>query len=417
MASSSIHFKKATSHSSAHNTRADIPKYLLPEEHRLENEYWQNEKSARQLFDDELQKATRKGGPKPKFENSHWEAVLNLNAEHSLTDVQKVAKLIEKKFNITCTSIAVHRDEGHVKEGQPIYNYHAHLEFMTYQNGQQNWRREHVKNGLSELQTIVANELKMTRGKEGSEALRLDHKQYRVIAREQEAKEKEIVALKTENEALKYDFREYQKRITGLETENTDLKKELHRLNTQVNKGEATIQELEKRLSEALQSKKELEARVDMPEEEKNDFRASEGHYLRETMTLRREIKQIKEEHSKLKEEHSKLKMAYDSLCQHLQEITGYRVLVKAVEAIKAKFLPTQEAKREEKPKSAFKQLEEDITQTHKENPDTKKELSDKERLMQIADKIQREKEQNTQSVKTFVEEQKPKPKSSWRDR
>lgn len=218
MASSSIHFKKATSHSSAHNTRADIPKYLLPEKHRLENEYWQNEKSARQLFDDELQKATRKGGPKPKFENSHWEAVLNLNAEHSLTDVQKVAKLIEKKFNITCTSIAVHRDEGHVKEGQPIYNYHAHLEFMTYQNGQQNWRREHVKNGLSELQTIVANELNMIRGKEGSEAERLDHKQYRVIAREQEAKEKEIHTLKQElereklsKEQIKEEFEKFRK--------------------------------------------------------------------------------------------------------------------------------------------------------------------------------------------------------------
>ena len=241
MASSSIHFKKATSHSSAHNTRADIPKYLLPEEHRLENEYWQNEKSARQLFDDELQKATRKGGPKPKFENSHWEAVLNLNAEHSLTDVQKVAKLIEKKFNITCTSIAVHRDEGHVKEGQPIYNYHAHLEFMTYQNGQQNWRREHVKNGLSELQTVVANELKMTRGKSG--AVRLEHREYKA-----KEKEKELV-LEKEREKAAYSFREYQQRITGLETENIELKKELHKLNTQVKNGQASVQALEERIN------------------------------------------------------------------------------------------------------------------------------------------------------------------------
>lgn len=241
MASSSVHFKKATSHSSAHNTRADIPKYLLPEEHRLENEYWQNEKSARQLFDDELQKATRKGGPKPKFENSHWEAVLNLNAEHSLADVQKVVKLIEKKFNITCTSIAVHRDEGHVKEGQPIYNYHAHLEFMTYKNGQQNWRREHVKNGLSELQTIVANELKMTRGKSG--AVRLEHREYK--AKEQE---KELV-LEKEREKAAYSFRDFQAQITALSTENTELKKELHKLNTAVNKGEADVKNLEERLT------------------------------------------------------------------------------------------------------------------------------------------------------------------------
>lgn len=244
MASSSVHFKKATSHSSAHNTRADIPKYLLPEEHRLKNEYWQNEKSARQIFDDELINTTRKGGPKPKFENSHWEAVLNLNAGHSLADVQKVAKLIEKKFNITCTSIAVHRDEGHIKEGQPIYNYHAHLEFVTYQNGQQNWRREHVKNGLSELQTIVANELKMTRGRDKRESgtERLEHREFKAVA-----KEKERLVLEKEKEQ-QYNFREYQAKITALETENIDLKKELHKLNTQVNKGQADVQILEKRL-------------------------------------------------------------------------------------------------------------------------------------------------------------------------
>lgn len=417
MASSSIHFKKATSHSSAHNTRADIPKYLLPEEHRLENEYWQNEKSARQLFDDELQKATRKGGPKPKFENSHWEAVLNLNAEHSLTDVQKVAKLIEKKFNITCTSIAVHRDEGHVKEGQPIYNYHAHLEFMTYQNGQQNWRREHVKNGLSELQTIVANELKMTRGKEGSEALRLDHKQYRVIAREQEAKEKEIVALKTENEALKYDFREYQKRITGLETENTDLKKELHRLNTQVNKGEATIQELEKRLSEALQSKNTPETIKDMPQEEKIDFRATHMLLSKQIVALQKENKELKEEVTKL----SWYKEQYQIIVKRLKEVTGYDKLVEAFEAVKAKFSLTQEAKREEKPKSIFDKLKEEVAEIHKENPDIKAEVEKKtyrgQDLMARVKAMQEQGEKNKEALGLDKEPIKSKSRGFSHDR
>lgn len=392
MASSSIHFKKATSHSSAHNTRADIPKYLLPEEHRLENEYWQNEKSARQLFDDELQKATRKGGPKPKFENSHWEAVLNLNAEHSLTDVQKVAKLIEKKFNITCTSIAVHRDEGHVKEGQPIYNYHAHLEFMTYQNGQQNWRREHVKNGLSELQTIVANELKMTRGKSG--AVRLEHREYKQQAR----------AIEHAVEKVKetYNFREYQQRITALENQSVEDKKELHRLNTQVNKGNATIQELEKQLQEALQSKKAPETIKDTPKEVKNDFRpvlapkiayktveVKTGMFGSEkqvvlpkahAMQLESYAEALAEQNKSLKRQNTELKSqvevleefngyqdaelkklssykkAYNDLVIRLKAITKIDKVEEIINAVREKFSPfakTQEAqpKREEKPK------------------------------------------------------------------
>ncbi|NCB50143.1 MAG: hypothetical protein EOM53_05680 [Alphaproteobacteria bacterium] len=364
MASSSVHFKKATSHSSAHNTRADIPKYLLPEEHRLENEYWQNEKSARQLFDDELQKATRKGGPKPKFENSHWEAVLNLNAEHSLADVQKVVKLIEKKFNITCTSIAVHRDEGHVKEGQPIYNYHAHLEFMTYQNGQQNWRREHVKNGLSELQTIVANELKMTRGKSG--AVRLEHREYK--AKEQE---KELV-LEKEREKSAYNFRDFQQQITALSTENTDLKKELHKLNTQVSKGNATVQELEEKiaalskqlehrekalteilptaqkpievvqyvqelekdLSEALQSKNKLSEVNHTQNSVIVNFRATQS-------VLNAQIQELKTENENLKNENEKLtwyKKQYKAIVSSLKKFTKLDDIRAVMQSIKEKF-------------------------------------------------------------------------------
>ena len=414
MAKASINFQKTKHNSVAETTREFEAHYLLPKEHRLENEYWNCGKSDSQIFQDELAKASRKGGRVPKEENSLWEAVINLNKEHRLEDVQRVAKHIEEKFNITCSRIALHKDEGHINErGIVEYNLHAHINFVTYKDGKQNWRREHITpQNLSQLQTDIAKELNMTRGKEGSEAVRLGHKQHRVIAKEREAKEDKIFSLKTENEALKYDFREFQKRITGLENQSIEDKKELHRLNTQVKKGEATIQELEKRLSEALQSKNTPETIKDTPKEEKNDFRASEGHYLRETMTLRREIKQIKEEHSKLKEEHSKLKMAYDSLCQHLQEITGYRVLVKAVEAIKAKFLPTQEAKREEKP-NVFQTIQTEADARLKEQ----KPLKGKE----LMDEVQRLNEQGKKNIEYAKEQskepEKPKSRSFGRDR
>ena len=187
MAKASINFQKAKSHSFNHNFRTDKPNYLLPEEFQKQNEFWQHEKSEKALFEDELFKAKRKGGRKPKFENSRWEAVLNLNSNHDLENVKEIARHIEQKFNVISTSIALHRDEGFLQDNKPQYNYHAHLNFMTYKDGRQNWRREHIKpKQLSELQTEVAQLLQMERGREGSQAKRLDHKQFKAQAQQNE---------------------------------------------------------------------------------------------------------------------------------------------------------------------------------------------------------------------------------------
>jgi hypothetical protein len=203
MAKSSINFQKSKGHSFDHNFRKDEPNYLLKAENRLENFYWQNEKTAREIFDEELSNTKRKGGPIPRFENSHWEAVLNLNKNHTLEDVQKVARYIEQKFNITCATIAVHRDEGHYKNDKPQYNFHAHITFVTYKDGQQNWRKEKIKPAdLRELQTAVAEILQMERGQENSEAERLSHRQYKKAAQQKEQLEAEILTLKERNAIL-----------------------------------------------------------------------------------------------------------------------------------------------------------------------------------------------------------------------
>lgn len=203
MAKSSINFQKSKGHSYDHNFRKDEPNYLLKAENRLENFYWQNEKTAREIFDEELLNTKRKGGPIPRFENSHWEAVLNLNKNHTLEDVQKVARYIEQKFNITCATIAVHRDEGHYKNDKPQHNFHAHITFVTYKDGQQNWRKEKIKPAdLRELQTAVAEILQMERGQENSEAERLSHRQYKKAAQQKEQLEAEILTLKERNAIL-----------------------------------------------------------------------------------------------------------------------------------------------------------------------------------------------------------------------
>ena len=203
MAKSSINFQKSKGHSYDHNFRKDEPNYLLKPADRLENFYWQNEKSAREIFDEELKSYGTKKGKRPTFENSHWEAVLNLNKNHTLEDVQKLAEYIEQKFNITCATIAVHRDEGHYKNDKPQHNFHAHITFVTVKDGQQNWRKEKIKPAdLRELQTAVAEILQMERGQENSKAERLSHRQYKQVAQEKEQLEAEILTLKERNAIL-----------------------------------------------------------------------------------------------------------------------------------------------------------------------------------------------------------------------
>lgn len=226
MAKSSINFQKSKGHSYDHNFRKDEPNYLLKPADRLENFYWQNQKSAREIFDEELKSYGTKKGKRPTFENSHWEAVLNLNKNHTLEDVQKLAEYIEQKFNITCATIAVHRDEGHYKNDKPQHNFHAHITFVTVKDGQQKWRKEKIKPAdLRELQTAVAEMLKMERGQENSEAERLSHKQYKKAAQQKEQLEREILSLKERNAILEQARKDSKGFLKGFFDSLSSIKK------------------------------------------------------------------------------------------------------------------------------------------------------------------------------------------------
>ena len=222
MAKASINFQKTKSNSVQETTRQFEAKYLLPKQHRKKNEYWSIGKTDEEIFYTELAKAKRRGGRIPKLENSLWEAVLNLNEGHTLKDVKKVAEHIEKKFNIICTRIAIHRDEGKVfigKDGSEVvkYNYHAHINFVTYKDGKQNWRRALIrKKDLSQLQTEIAQILGMERGKINSQNIRANHrelrKNYDAIMKQREALEK-VQQLEQELEQKNLTVKELKKEI------------------------------------------------------------------------------------------------------------------------------------------------------------------------------------------------------------
>ena len=283
---SSCNFQKTTKHSKEHNERLENekePKYLLPQEYRQENEFWSCGESEQDIFNRELEiyKRDHKGGRIPKFENSSWEAVINLNDTHTMADAQKVAEHIAKKWNFIATRIAIHRDEGHFETDENgkecvVYNYHAHLNFITLKNARQNIRHEYIKrHEFSELQTEIAEMLQMERGEclkdlygehyHETKATK-KHKSGRQYAQEQKALEltkKEIIAewkkIHEESKGQGYS-KEYFKALSNL---RKDLLQEqsikIHDLNEIVERFKRENEKLKKENQAQAQKIAELE--------------------------------------------------------------------------------------------------------------------------------------------------------------
>ena len=123
---------------------------------------------------DENYAKTHGGRKSPvKEQNKVWEAVINLNSRHTMSDVKKLVKKLEKITGYRAAQIAIHRDEGHINDdGDFVRNIHAHVIFYA----------RDLKTGLSlsaanyarkdlmrQMQDAVADELGMERGRPAEE--------------------------------------------------------------------------------------------------------------------------------------------------------------------------------------------------------------------------------------------------------
>lgn len=350
MAISSINFAKSSGGSFAHNDRSEKePNYLLPVEHRLENECNRSAVEAQKMLEDLFENAkenySKTYGQKfqTKFENAHWEAVINLNKEHSIKDVERLVREIEKETGFTEVQISIHRDEGRLNEktGHPIYNLHAHVNFSTldketgrqlYRRSISNSEREKIRkeNGipdgekipkhltavmdkakLSKLQDITARELGMERGQKGSEKVHLKHKQYRATEKEKEKLLEKIDELQKENTELRYNFRDMQKQITALEGIDAEQKKELHRLNTETNKTKDQDEKDEK-IKELIEQIKAKDLTIDQLKERTEQGLSISEKYaslpIRERLEMRTEMREVLGENTELKSAKEEIK-------------------------------------------------------------------------------------------------------------
>ena len=268
-----------------------------------------------------LRKKNHSRGKAPELNDSLWEAVINLEEHHTMDDVKKVADFIHKKYHLTPTAIAIHRDEGYKDKttGEVKYNYHAHVIFYTVDNGKSQMRTI-GKKALSEMQTEVANLLHMERGQVNSKTVRLNHRQYREKARE--LAQKDFVFDVVQKEFVKHTKEQEQNILTLkeqkaiVEAERKKYKDEADHIASEYRALQALNKTLhtKKELDDALAAlRKDYEDRL-AKKAELSDFIASEAVQLRadDVSKYNRTVENFKSNEKGLKAQKNYFDKAYN---------------------------------------------------------------------------------------------------------
>lgn len=264
--SSSAHIARGSNGAVTHNSRETFSHSVVfaDEKNEIENNAKEAFSIYRKVLAPRMQAyEERTKQSLQKSTSTHLSCVVNLQQHHTLKDLEGIKKHIEKTFDTKVFQMAIHRDEGKLvskEDEKEIYtsgvdffkcpktdklfwdkkytkevditkfniekNYHAHLEFVGLDSKGNSIKRNYLsKYNLSKLQTVVAQELKMERGKNyyesGEKAPKrldvLEFKQQNKQAREQrqltqqslKAKyEEERAALKASGEATQQDYKD-----------------------------------------------------------------------------------------------------------------------------------------------------------------------------------------------------------------
>lgn len=201
---SSIHIKKSTNGIIIHNTRDNFSNSVVFTDE--ENEVSHSKSEAYRTYRKELairSKAYSKRTKQKLQKNAitHLSAVVNLEQHHTLKDLENIKVHLENTLDTKVFQMSIHRDEGklfdkendiYLTSGEDFYknpdndklyydskytkeinmskyeiqkNYHAHIEMMGLDSTGAGIKRSKLNTYyLSNLQTLVAQELNMERG-------------------------------------------------------------------------------------------------------------------------------------------------------------------------------------------------------------------------------------------------------------
>lgn len=209
MAKASINFKPIKANSEHHNERQGENLKYVHSELTPNNESWKGDEIHSKLS--KIQKYCKQISGRKLQKNAIpiREAVVNLNADHTMMDLKILADELESKFGIECFQIHIHRDEG-VSSDQ--LNYHAHMVF-SWQDLTTGKTLKLHRHHMSQIQDVVATALGMERGelKTNSNRERLEAIEYK---RQQE--EVKLKTLQEQTDSLEQKKNEVRARIKAL---------------------------------------------------------------------------------------------------------------------------------------------------------------------------------------------------------
>lgn len=307
--SSSIHIQKASGGSVHHNSRENFSHSVVFTDEK--NEVWNNAKEAFKIYRDELkirsEAYSNSTGQKLQSRAvTQLSAVLNLESHHTMKDLEPIKKYLEKEFDTKVYQMAIHRDEGKLKEkatgnylvsGTDFFlnpkdnkhyfdkkytkplnlenytiekNYHAHIEMMGLKSNGKAIRQDMNKFKLSKLQDFVAESLQMERGKN----YRIEKSSKRLDTHEfKKAKKIENNVIRSDKEHIKT----IKKETVSL-AKAKELQAEIKQLREELKENKATRADyaaLEKTNKELKAEIKNKTLTVDQLQEKINKFKQS----------------------------------------------------------------------------------------------------------------------------------------------
>jgi len=311
MAKSSIHIEAGKAGYVYHNSREKPTKNSIFSDE--ENEVSNSAKDAFKIYRDELKKRTqaytkRTSRSLNKKTITHLSAIVNLNAYHTLDDLQPLVDHLEKELGTKVFQVAIHRDEGHIEDGNPIKNYHAHIEFLGLDEHGNSVRRKLTKKFLIELQTKTAELLKMERGtnyakEKKRRPKRLDTYEYKEFKkREEKARNNDLAKvkdLKSEMARLRAELKEQgaiREDYARLEALNRELREK-------IKAKELTIDELREALEKQSKKLDEADEIIDIMKKSAKKLTPDATSWDEFVATVNRDKEELNNTRKKLKEQ------------------------------------------------------------------------------------------------------------------
>jgi hypothetical protein len=202
MGKSSIHVRPVTSGSERHNNRETKLNYVREDLAHLNSSF--KVCSIKERNQEIKERYEHFVGQKMQAKSTPIrEAVLLISEKHNAEDLKNLANKIENRFGIKTIQAYCHKDEGHFDKATEKWkpNYHAHMVF-DWTNDKTGKTIKMSREDMSELQTLVANELGLERGVNSSKR-HIESTKYKSMKEEEELqrvyKVKKIIpaALKT----------------------------------------------------------------------------------------------------------------------------------------------------------------------------------------------------------------------------